>query len=111
MSHFTFKRQGTSPTILSIWSATPSHHFLISLLKIFFFSTVVSASGFGPDLVGGGLGFSVPRVICNRGTLNSNISSMRDNEKDICPNDVEKWRTILNREGEREVEIPGDGVV
>lgn len=74
-------------------------------------STVVSGSSFEPDLVGVGENFSVPRLICNRGTLNSKMSSMLDRERDICPRGVEKWRIMLNLDEGREFEVPDDGVV
>ena len=66
--------------MVSRWSETPSHHFRISLLSAFFCSEVLPKSlpSLPPALLGGVATLSAPFVICKRGTLTSNMSSIVD---------------------------------
>lgn len=98
-------------TILSIWSATPSHHFLISLRNSFFGLASSSDPSLFPRSVSGMLALSVSRTIWSRGTFNSKISLIVDRANDTSTDAVEKCLTIFSLEAERSGEFSLDGVV
>ena len=62
-------------------------------------------------LVGGGVGLSRPRVICNRGIRSSKISSIGESAREISVEDTEKCHTILNRDQGNALQALGPGVV
>jgi hypothetical protein len=97
-------------TILSKWSETRSHHFLISFLNARFCrpSFTCCASGEGADA---GVYLSNPRVICNFGTLSSKISSIGDKAIGISVEWVEKWRMMLNLDQGNVERGPDGGLV